>query len=267
MVLAVLGAMLTAYLTLLKWFDQSAAYCDAGSGCDLVQASRWSTLLGMPLSFWGFLTYVLLIALLWHLRRRPAAWARALTVAAFGTGMSIYLTAISVLEIEATCVYCLTSFAIISAIFVILLFLRPRNLQRFDWGVWGIGTGAGVVIILAALHMHYSGLFDPAAGPEKPYLRALAEHLGDSDAEFFGAYWCPHCMDQKALFEASADRLPYVECSPGGRGGPVAIDCVTKGIESYPTWIVAGRKHEGVLTPESLARLSGFKAPTTDGTP
>ena len=259
--LAVLGAVLTAYLTVTRWLGDPVAYCDAGSGCDLVQASRWSTLLGMPLSFWGFLTYALLIALLWQLRHKRAAWARALTVATFGTGLSIYLTAISVFEIQATCPYCLASFAIIAAITVALLFSRPRNLQRFDWGTWGIGTGAGTLIILAVLHMHYSGVFDPAAGPEKPYLRALAEHLGGAEAKFYGASWCPHCQDQKALFEASADRLPYVECTPAGRGGPVAVDCVTNGIESYPTWIIDGRRHEGVLTPESLARLTRFQSP------
>ncbi len=260
-VLAGLGAVLTAYLTFTRWLGEPVAYCDAGSGCDLVQASRWSSLLGVPLSFWGFLTYVVLIALLWHLRRKPAAWARALTVAAFGTGTSVYLTAISVFEIEATCIYCLTSFAIIAMITLMLLFLRPPNLQRFDWGSWGIGTGAGTIMVLAIMHMHFSGVFDPAAGPERPYLRALATHLDDADAKFYGASWCPHCEDQKALFEASADRLPYVECSPAGRGGPIATDCVNNRIESYPTWIIAGRRHEGVLTPERLAELTEFQSP------
>ncbi len=261
--LAALGVLLTAYLTLVKWFGQSPAYCEAGSGCDLVQASRWSVLLGMPLAFWGFLMYVLLLALLWRQLRKRSVWKYALTVAAFGTGMSIYLTAISVFEIEATCIYCLLSLAIISAIFLVLLFIRPPHQQRFDWGTWSLGTAGGIVIFLAMLHMHYSGIFDPAAGPEEPYLQALAEHLGAGDAKFFGAYWCPHCQEQKALFEASADRLPYVECTPGGRGGPMATDCVTNGIESYPTWIIAGRKYEGVLSLERLARLSGFRASET----
>lgn len=257
-VLAALGAVLTAYLTVIQWTGQQAAFCSAGSGCDLVQASRWSTLLGVPLSLWGLLMYLLLAALLWQQRRRPAAWRYALTLAAIGTGISIYLTAISVLEIEATCLYCLASFAIISAIFVLLALSRPKNLPQFDWSSWGMGTAAGVALIVVALHLHYSGVFDPAAGPEQPELRALAEHLAATDATFFGAYWCPHCQDQKALFEASAERLPYVECTPEGRGGPLSAECRRNNIESYPTWIIAGRRHEGVLTPERLASLSGF---------
>ena len=40
-----------------------------------------------------------------------------------------------------------------------------------------------------ALHLHYRGVFDAAAGPEDPYLRAIAEHLEASGAVFYGAYW------------------------------------------------------------------------------
>jgi len=262
--LAGLGILLTAYLTFTRWFGQPAAYCSVGSDCDLVQASRWSTLLGLPLAFWGLLMYAVLAVLLWRMRSRPAMWSRALTLAAFGTGMSVYLTVVSVVEIQATCAYCLASFAVITAIFVILLLSRPANLQRFDWGLWGMSAGAGLVIFLGALHMHYSGIFDPAAGPEKPYLKALAEHLDASDAKFFGASWCPACQEQKEHFEASAHRLPYVECSPAGRGGPTASACVSNQIVEYPTWIIDGRRHEGAMSPKTLAQMSGFEAQATE---
>jgi len=65
-------------------------------------------------------------------------------------------------------------------------------------------------------------------------------------------------MEQKDLFEASADRLPYVECSPRGRGGTKASVCIKEKITSYPTWFINGTKHEGVLTPKRLAALSGY---------
>ena len=57
LVLAGVGIILTAYLTFDKWFDTGLAYCAAGSGCDLVQSSRRSTLLGLPLALWGMLAY------------------------------------------------------------------------------------------------------------------------------------------------------------------------------------------------------------------
>ena len=84
-----------------------------------------------------------------------------------------------------------------------------------------IPIGAAIALVLG-LNLHFSGFFDPAAGAEDPYLEALATHLQDNGARFYGAYWCPACQKQKALFTASADRLPYVECTPGGRDGPRA---------------------------------------------
>ncbi|MBI5739687.1 MAG: hypothetical protein HZA16_03110 [Nitrospirae bacterium] len=65
-------------------------------------------------------------------------------------------------------------------------------------------------------------------------------------------------MEQKDLFGASSDRLPYVECSPAGRGGPISAKCREMNIKSFPTWIIDGHRYEGVLKPDRLADLSGY---------
>ncbi|MHC4687110.1 MAG: hypothetical protein ACYTEW_22800 [Planctomycetota bacterium] len=65
-------------------------------------------------------------------------------------------------------------------------------------------------------------------------------------------------MEQKDLFEASAHRLPYVECSPNGRGAPIAPVCKINNIRSYPTWIIGGQRYEGVLEPDQLAELTSY---------
>ena len=256
--LAVAGLLLTAYLTGTKWFGEHPAYCGAGSGCDLVQDSRWSTLLGLPLSLWGFLLYAGLLFYLWRLRLRPHAWTRALSIAAFGFALSVYLTAISAFVIKAVCVYCLTSFGLITAILAVLIAARPANLQAFRWRTWAPSTVGTTALIVTLMHLHYSGIFDPAAGPEEPFLRELAAHLESTGAEFYGASWCIRCKEQKSLFEASAHRLPYIECSPNGRGGVQNFACIAKNIQRYPTWIVEGRRHESLLTPQTLAQLSDF---------
>ncbi|MBI5665598.1 MAG: hypothetical protein HZC49_11025 [Nitrospirae bacterium] len=66
-------------------------------------------------------------------------------------------------------------------------------------------------------------------------------------------------MEQKSLFGASAGRLPYIECSPGGQGGPKATECIRERIESYPTWFIRGQRHEGILKPDQLAAFSGYQ--------
>lgn len=257
--LALAGIALTAYLTFVAWFGEHPAYCGADTDCGLVQQSRWSTLLALPTSFWGLLTYGLLARLVWRLRTRPSSWRFALTVAAIGAGVSWYLTAVSVFLIEATCFYCLTSFAIANALLILVLLRRPAHMPEHAWSKsLPVPVGSAAVIVFV-LFLHFSGLFDPAAGPEKPYLKALAIHLRESGARFYGAYWCPSCQKQKALFEASASRLPYVECTPNGRNGVHNFACVSNQIKDYPTWIIDGRRHTGVLPADELARLSSFK--------
>lgn len=259
--LAVAGIALTAYLTLVAWFGEYPAYCGAESDCGLVQQSRWSSLLGVPIALWGLLTYALLARLLWRLRTRPSTWRMALLIATVGAAVSWYLTSVSVFIIEAVCVYCLASFAIINALLVLLLVRRPAHMPEHDWAKSLPGPLGSAVVVVLALFLHFSGLFDPAAGPEKPYLKALASHLHDSGARFYGTYWCPACQQQKALFEASVDRLPYVECTPDGRRGAYNFACIANDIQEFPTWIIDGRRHTGVISVGELAAMSGFAAP------
>ena len=257
--LALAGIALTAYLTAIAWFGARPAFCGADSDCDLVQQSRWATLLGMPIALWGLLTYALLARLLWRLRTHAGAWRLALTIASIGAAVSWYLTAVSVLVIEATCAWCLASFGIANALLVLLLVRRPAQMPENAWPrSLPVPVGASAAIVLA-LFLHFSGLFDPAVGPEKPHLKALAIHLRESGARFYGAYWCPSCQQQKALFEASVERLPYIECTPDGRNGVRNFDCVANDVKDYPTWIINGRRHTGLLTVEGLAAMSGFK--------
>ncbi len=77
--------------------------------------------------------------------------------------------------------------------------------------------------------------------------------VANSGTKFYGAFWCPHCQAQKALFGASAKKLPYVECStPNGQGQTQA--CIDKDIKSYPTWEFAdGTRHTGEISMEDLA--------------
>ena len=116
---------------------------------------------------------------------------------------------------------------------------------------------AAVVILL--LHGSYVAPQAEPSGPEDPTTRALAEHLTETGAVFYGASWCPHCQEQKRLFGASASRLPYVECSPGGRTAPPSAACRRAGVQTYPTWVIDGRAIVGqVLTLADLADRTGF---------
>lgn len=85
----------------------------------------------------------------------------------------------------------------------------------------------------------------------------FASCIKNSGTQFFGASWCPHCQEQKALFGKSAKHLPYIECStPDQRGQTQA--CKDVGIESYPTWISkSGEKRTGLLPLSELSSFTG----------
>lgn len=253
--LAVIGMLLTGYLSLMSWSDAATAFCSEGSGCDIVQRSRWSVLFGLPVALWGLGTYALLaifsVLKISKLRR----WRRSWWVALLGLAVSVYLTVVGLVALDAFCVWCLLSLATIASIFILLTVARPDSAPGGPWQGWLLNTGFSVLVLLGLLQAYYSGLFK---APENPQLSALAAHLDNTGAKYYGAFWCPNCQEQKRLFGSSAERLPYVECSPGGRGGAVAFECVTAEVTSYPTWIIRGRKLEGLRQPEELARLTGF---------
>lgn len=81
----------------------------------------------------------------------------------------------------------------------------------------------------------------------------FAQCIAESGATFFGAFWCPHCKDQKEMFGTSEALLPYVECSlPSGNGQ--TQECIDAEIKTYPTWEFAdGERLTGTQTLERLA--------------
>ena len=60
----------------------------------------------------------------------------------------------------------------------------------------------------------------------------FAKCLTSKGLIMYGAEWCPHCKEEKALFGDSFKYVNYVEC-------PQNTDlCLAKGIRGYPTWII-----------------------------
>jgi uncharacterized membrane protein/glutaredoxin len=254
--LALTGMGLTVYLTISSWIGETVAGCTPGSACDVVLSSQWSTLFGVPTSFWGFLTYAAFAGIAF-IKRSDLHWKAAWMLSLFGVFYSLYLTGISIFQLDAACPYCLTSLGLMLGIFGFTTYQRPPDLLRFSWNSWLLRSVPGAIVLVLALHLHFTGFWTTPPKTEDPWILALAEHLSQK-AKFYGASWCPHCETQKKMFGPSAHRLPYVECSPGGRYGPQATICQTAGIRSYPTWIIDGRRVEGMISPQELARHSNF---------
>jgi uncharacterized membrane protein len=252
LVIALAGLVVAGYLAWIKWSGTGALFCTAGSGCDIVQASRYATFLGVPTALWGALVY-LALGILALLGLEGGKWRAAFVLASGAVGFSAYLTFLSITQLRATCVYCLVS-AGLSALLLVVLFLRrpraPGGAGGLPPAVLGIGAGVAAIVL---------GAFIFAAGPEgaTPYQLALARHLAQSKAVFYGAYWCPHCQEQKHMFGGAAGFLPYVECDSKGTNAQPER-CERAGVRVFPTWDIGGSRREGVQSVEALAEASGF---------
>lgn len=119
-----------------------------------------------------------------------------------------------------------------------------------------------LISILIVVVVVVAGLVVLQRASNKPgKLDTFAACLGDKGAKFYGAFWCPHCAQQKALFGQSVKFLPYKECSTPDSKGQTQL-CIDAGISSYPTWEFAdGSRLNGVQELSVLAGKTGCTLP------
>ena len=88
---------------------------------------------------------------------------------------------------------------------------------------------------------------------------ALAKYLTAKGIKFYGAYWCEHCQQQKALFGAkAAEKLTYIECDAKGENSQRQL-CKDIKIQYFPTWIIDGKYFNGTKDLKEIATLAGYK--------
>jgi len=108
-----------------------------------------------------------------------------------------------------------------------------------------------VVAILVIGLFAYSSLNKPGNHDE------FAKCLTEEGAKFYGAFWCPHCAEQKKLFGNSIDYVNYIECSTPDQKSQTQI-CIDENIIGYPTWeFLDGSRLSGVQPLEILGSKTG----------
>lgn len=295
--IAIVGAILTAYLTINKLTGGSVA-CTVeaaqSGGCSDVLNSPYAMVFGLPLSLFGFLAYVSMatfaLAPLFvnpdenkALRKQLENWTWLLLLAG-GTAMAVfsgYLMYILATELKTPCPYCIGS--AIFSLSLLVLTIVGREWEELGQ-IFFTGIIVGMITIVGTLAVYanvdnpdsVAGGRDPipvpTTNPQPPYgwevtttsgeaEIALAKHLKSIGAKEYGAFWCPHCFEQKQLFGKEAFKLiNYVECDPQGRN-PQQQACVDAGIKSFPTWEINGEFYQGTQLPEKLAEISGYEGP------
>jgi hypothetical protein len=102
----------------------------------------------------------------------------------------------------------------------------------------------------------------PMAGPfqDQASMTALANHLTQSGAKVYTAYWCGYCRKQVEMFGSAKLTLPVIECDPRGQN-PQTDLCREKAVQGYPTWEMNGEMYRGMQEVNVLADLSGYRGP------
>jgi len=103
--LALIGVGIAGYLTYTH-FKGSPPVC-LTSGCEVVQNSRWSKLLGIPVALLGLLTYLSIVAS--TLIRHPLAKQAGAMLALVALGFNAYLFYIQAHEIGRYCTWCVSN--------------------------------------------------------------------------------------------------------------------------------------------------------------
>jgi hypothetical protein len=115
-----------------------------------------------------------------------------------------------------------------------------------------------VVVVIVAV---CAGLYFLLRHKHDARMDAFAQCLGAKGAKMYGAYWCPHCADQKERFGSSFQYAPYVECGIKGSQAEAQV-CVDAGVKHFPTWTFAdGARVEGDHPLEFLGEATGCPLP------
>ncbi len=186
--IAALGLLVSGYLTATKLTGATAAFCEKGTGCDIVQASPYAMLLGLPTAAWGVGLYAVVVALAlagFTVRR----WQIAFVLGVVAVSFSAYLAYVQLFVLSALCKWCTFDALVSVAVLAVLVWRRPlptgRRSPTRPARLAAIATVTAVFTIVFAIGA-YVGEGPGSSGNVR---EALALHLARSGAVFYGAFW------------------------------------------------------------------------------
>jgi len=138
-----------------------------------------------------------------------------------------------------------------------------RERQKEKLGIKASSRNWGRIAIYAALIVAALGLAYYLNNRSQHKNDAFARCLSERGVKMYGAWWCPHCIEQKEKFSASFEYVPYVECGIKGDVYGRSQACRDANIAHYPTWQFppTGERVERVFTLQELSDRTGCALP------
>jgi protein-disulfide isomerase/uncharacterized membrane protein/rhodanese-related sulfurtransferase len=233
--LPLLGLFVSVYLLWVYTSPSRPMVC-LGSGCDVVRASSYAHLFGLPLPAFGVAAYVVLGLLIFAEPLVSASLEQAIQyavagISGFGFLFSIYLFSVQAFVIHAFCAWCDVSALVVTGTFVLSLFELRRPPASADPVAALARVRSNFVLCVAALAIGIPAfiLLSRYGGPppvQQASSQAIAEHLvrpdshmtGNSSAPLtvveFGDFECPGCgLSEEAARQVRAqygERIRFV---------------------------------------------------------
>ena len=130
------------------------------------------------------------------------------------------------------------------------------GIKTSSWNWWRIAIYAALVV--AAFGLAYY-LNNRSRHKNDAFARCLTER----GVKMYGAWWCPHCIEQKEKFAASFEYVPYVECGIKGETHGQSQVCKDENVKHYPTWQFppTGERVERIFSLQELSDRTGCSLP------
>ena len=131
-----IGVSLIGFIDALYLFYSELSgnfYCLIEKGifeCETVNTSVYAKFLGVHVSLWGIIYYIIIILLVFlFIYQQNIYWLSFFlpAVSLFGLAFSVYLTVIEIVIIQALCEFCLLSAICSVLIFIFVLIAKHRN--------------------------------------------------------------------------------------------------------------------------------------------
>ncbi len=128
------------------------------------------------------------------------------------------------------------------------------------------GSSKKKVLLYALVPIFFIAAFAAGRYYRNHKYDSFAKCLSSKQARMYGLFWCPHCADQKRMFQGSFQYVPYIECAVRDSDGKVskemAPECKAAGVKLFPSWqFGAEPPKEGVLSLEELSQKTGCSLP------
>lgn len=218
MILGFAGLAIAGYLTMAHWMGAELA-CIIGSGCGKIANSKYAWIpfgsqgtptFGIPVAFFGFLSYAILtaLAILRSIKGDPKGSLTQVGTVLTGIGFlaSAALMYIAFGVVQATCIWCIASAIIMTAMFLLHLTMKGEDVLEAH-------PNTALLASLAVVCFGVLGWQAVALSPKIETIAMTPEDLTPKDPKIMGVrgaklvivefadLTCPHCKDSYDEFK------------------------------------------------------------------